>query len=204
MSETGQPTGSDVAGGEDVEAQILHMGGVSVELGPESGRHEFATGAVGFTDVTVADLWHLSEREIEEFEDDAGVAGVAAKHGLGTYVGGGDLGGVQVDGVRSKDHNRYDLTFQGNVLMVPFADYDDVAWELEEILAGVGVELPPLTPPSRMINKALRENEINGVSYDAFLLYTNGTEDMTELTEGVIFYPERTLEIVARTEVPRA
>lgn len=191
MSENEQPAPS---GGENAEAIVLHMGEVTIEQKPESTRHEFVTSAVGFTDVTITGLWHLSTREIEKFEDGKGTDEVS-KHGPGTYVGAGRLGGTQIAALKMGEYHRYDMKFHGNVLMVPFVEYDDTAWELEEIVARDGSELQD-GAPGRMINRALQEHEINGVRYDAFILYAEPQAGQQGLAEGVIFRPEACLEVV--------
>ena len=176
---------------------ITLMDGVQIELGNDTETLNLESGAVGYSDVLVRGLWHMSVQEIDHFRDEK--VSLYGKHGVGTYVGAGEIGGTQVDSLKGKTCYEYKLELSGNVLVVPLETHDDTSWEL---LDRLGLDFENFKgPPSTVINKILQRQEIDGVSYDAVMFYWPDRAHQKGLLEGVVFKPEGSLRIVRVSRV---
>lgn len=174
--------------------QSVELAGMTITFGDESTEHRLETpGVIGLTDVEINNLSHLSFRHIERFENGKGT-GVVSKHGPGTYVAAGDLGGDNLKVLRSSEHWAHDLTFKGNALLVPFEQQFDASWEIAERILGDDID-EVSSNPGATINRLLREHELDGVTYDGFFLYTN-PDTKRQMTEGIIMDPEKSITIV--------
>ncbi len=178
---------------------ITLIDGVQIELGNDTETLNLESGAVGYSDVLVRGLWHRSVREIGHFRDEK--VSFGGKHGMGTYVGAGEIGGTSLDSLKGETCYEYKLELSGNVLVVPFETYDDTSWELLERL---GLDSENFKgQPGTVINKILQRQEIDGVSYDAVIFYWPDRPHQKGILEGVVFKPEGSLRIVRVSRVGR-
>ena len=78
--------------GETQALQIEHVGGIEVDLSPTTRKINFEVGddglplAIGYTDVDVRGLWHLSRRQITHFHAREAPYN---RHGTAAYLGAG-------------------------------------------------------------------------------------------------------------------
>jgi hypothetical protein len=177
--------------------------GLPVELGPDSQVVRLESGGVGVTDAVLPGFWHLSRNEIAAFADDK-ITGAASNLGPGTYVGHGALTGDIVRGIREGVHIQHNLNLKGNLLLVPIEYQDDASWEVAELALGEELSGVARMAASKRTNKVLSEHSVGGVKYDGFVyVHWENPNDPTgeRRAEGVIFNPERVIQIVDRTVV---
>ena len=146
----------------------LIAGGAWVTPEAATKRQEFAEGGVGFEDVAIDGLWHLSRRHIARFADGAGSESYC-NLGAGTYLGAGELDGDQLRLLRRGAHWDYQVRWEGAVLLVPQEAQYDISWELAE-QADMVDEVASMSAFKRT-NRVLSATAIGGVRYDGFLVY---------------------------------
>ena len=183
--------------------QVETFGSMEIQFGPDSRRIEFETDpdtdeplAVGYENVTITGLWHLSDSELPGFTDEK--KSDFGAYGGGTYVGFGDpkQHGDRVKQLESDQHFRHNITFSGSLVLVPYRSQ-----VLASCIVGEHAESGGYVPdpngsatPGKRIGQALA-HPVDGVMYDGYLFWGETRPGSGLRGEGVILNPEATLTI---------